>query len=88
MRIINKTVRHHCDTSPMWRWIEIEDLGSGTVLRCDECGQRWELICYSPYSMELTRIGYGRSVFLWWFGGAKYQKHLERYWEWRKDLNG
>jgi len=88
MRITNRTVRHHCLFTDVWKWIHIEELGSGTVLRCDECGQRWELISYSPNSSSLQRITASRAVFLWFFGGAKYQDKLERYWEWRKQQDG
>lgn len=57
MSIVKKVRREHdCDIRQFTKQVKEEDLGTGTLFRCDECGQVWLLIRSVADSIRLRRV--------------------------------
>ena len=58
-KIIRKrTFGHDCDMKTLSMVVENEDLSTGSVLRCEKCGQLWFLERDIRESYKLTRISF------------------------------
>lgn len=68
-KIVRRSQRaHDCDTKTMQIICENEGLGTGTVIRCEKCGQLWWVTRQADTSWKFERVGFGEYVRNAWFG--------------------